>query len=139
MPTLIDAGPLIAAADPRDARQSEARATIRTLDLPLITTEAVLTEGLYVIGSRRGWAGQERLLALLGVLPLQLHAVGEALETLSQLMRRYRSVPMDFADAGLVHVSEELDILTIFTRDRDFSIYRSAGRPFQVILLPAES
>jgi uncharacterized protein len=139
LPTLIDAGPLIAAADPRDPRQSEARETIRTLDAPLITTEAVITEGLHIIGSRRRWAGQERLLALLQALPLELYAIGNALETLSRLMSQYRNVPMDFADAGLVHLSERLNVLTIFTRDRDFAIYRSAGRPLRVILLPPES
>ena len=44
------------------------------------------------------------------------------------LMEKYSDVPMDFADATLVLVAEELDINKIISLDRDFSIYRYKGR-----------
>jgi uncharacterized protein len=52
-----------------------------------------------------------------------------------ELMRKYRDLPMDLADAGLVRVAERERIQTIFTIDRrDFEIYRPRGvRRFTVI------
>jgi hypothetical protein len=50
-------------------------------------------------------------------------------------MERYRNVPMDFADATLIALGEELATDRVFTLDRrGFSTYRSGGRkPFRVI------
>ncbi len=41
-----------------------------------------------------------------------------------RLMGKYRSVPMDFADACLVAMADELDTGRILTLDRDFTVYR---------------
>jgi predicted nucleic acid-binding protein len=41
-----------------------------------------------------------------------------------QLMKRYESVPMSFADACLVRMSEKWVNSEVFTLDSDFSIYR---------------
>lgn len=51
------------------------------------------------------------------------------------LMRKYRDLPMDLADASLVAVAERERINRIFTIDRrDFSIYKPAGmRRFEII------
>lgn len=41
------------------------------------------------------------------------------------LMRKYRDLPMDLADAALVAVAERARITRIFTLDRrDFAVYR---------------
>jgi predicted nucleic acid-binding protein len=42
---------------------------------------------------------------------------------------------MDFADATLVALAEELDCPSVFTTDRtDFSVYRlKGGKPFQIV------
>lgn len=43
------------------------------------------------------------------------------------LMRQYRDLPMDFADASLVRVAEREKLLKVFTLDRrDFQVYRSS-------------
>ena len=40
-------------------------------------------------------------------------------------MERYRDLPMDLADAGLVCVAERDNLTTVFTLDRKhFSVYR---------------
>ena len=51
------------------------------------------------------------------------------------LMRKYRDLPMDLADAALVAVAERERISRIFTLDRkDFEIYRPTGiRRFEII------
>lgn len=41
------------------------------------------------------------------------------------LMKKYRDLPMDLADAALVRVAEREGIRRVFTLDRrDFSVYR---------------
>jgi predicted nucleic acid-binding protein len=41
------------------------------------------------------------------------------------LMRQYRDLPMDLADATLVAVGEKIEASIVFTLDhKDFSIYR---------------
>lgn len=47
---------------------------------------------------------------------------------LRDLMRKYRDLPMDLADAALVRIAERERIQRIFTIDRrDFEIYRPIG------------
>jgi hypothetical protein len=55
------------------------------------------------------------------------------------LMKQYRDTPMDFADATLVLLAEELGLLDILTLDRrGFSTYRiGRGRAFRLVLPPA--
>ena len=50
-------------------------------------------------------------------------------------MEKYADRPMDYADATLVALAEDLDTELVFTLDRqDFSIYRlHGGRAFQVL------
>jgi hypothetical protein len=51
------------------------------------------------------------------------------------LMERYADLPMDFADATLVHVANREGLRDIFTLDRrDFAVYRlKGGRSFNVV------
>ena len=47
-----------------------------------------------------------------------------AIHEVSTLMRKYSDLPMDFADACLVQMADELDTGDIFTLDSDFQHYR---------------
>jgi len=51
------------------------------------------------------------------------------------LMKKYRDLPMDLADAALVAVAERERITRVFTLDRrDFNVYKPAGmKGFQII------
>jgi predicted nucleic acid-binding protein len=52
------------------------------------------------------------------------------------LMARYRDLPMDLADAALVHVAQRDGYRRVFTLDqRDFAVYRVSGRE-RFTLLP---
>ena len=53
-----------------------------------------------------------------------------------RLIRRYRDVPMSFADACLVRIVECTDNASIMTLDSDFRIYRQAGRRVIPLLIP---
>jgi uncharacterized protein len=54
----------------------------------------------------------------------------------AQLMRQYENLPMDFADASLIVLTEELGHGRIVSTDkRDFGTYRWKNRhPFQNLL-----
>jgi predicted nucleic acid-binding protein len=46
---LVDTGPLVALFDPRDVQHSRCREALRTLQEPLYTTVAVLTEAFHML------------------------------------------------------------------------------------------
>ena len=52
-----------------------------------------------------------------------------------ELMRKYRDLPMDLADAALVRAAERERISRVFTIDRrDFEVYRPRGiRRFTIL------
>lgn len=134
--TLIDAGPLIAVINRNDTHHVECARLLRTLDTSFYTTLAVLTEAMYILWTRIGWAAQEGLwrMVLRGDLLLE-HPSPAELVRMSELMSKYSDHPMDFADASLVALAERLSLDRIFTVDRrDFSVYRLHGKkPFTII------
>ena len=52
------------------------------------------------------------------------------------LLQKYASVPMSFADACLVRMSETMDDPLILTTDSDFRIYRRHSRQAVPVLYP---
>ncbi len=54
----------------------------------------------------------------------------------AELMAKYADTPMDFADATLVLLAEELGVMDILTLDRrGFSTYRTGkGKAFRLVL-----
>lgn len=101
---------------------------------PIITTEAVLTETLYLVGPQ--WRAQKTCLEFLlrGAFQMVPSSL-DSLKRVSALMEKYRNVPMDFADATLVALAEELQTDWVFTLDRrGFSTYRMhRNRAFQIV------
>lgn len=130
---LVDAGPLVALLDRSDPDHQACRSALTAVRDPLATVWPAVTEAMYLLG-RVSWPAQDALWELLEevkILPL------EARDTrrMRALMEKYRSLPMDMADAALVAVAEREMIRRIFTLDgRDFGVYRPAriGR-FSVI------
>lgn len=55
---------------------------------------------------------------------------------LATRMQQYRNRPMDFADAGLVCLYEQMPDALIFTLDTDVQVYRSFRRQDLWVLLP---
>lgn len=121
---LLDTGAFVALADRSERRHADCVAVLEGWSGTIVTTEAVLTESLYLVGPR--WQAQKVCLefvlrgAFLLVPPSQ-----ESLRRVSVLMEKYRNVPMDYADATLVALGEELGTDSVFTLDRrGFSAYR---------------
>ena len=131
---LLDTGPFVALVDRSEQLHDECVAALESWTGPVVTTEAVLTETLYLVGPQ--WRAQKVVLEFILRGAFQLVPSSRAsLQRVATLMERYRNVPMDFADATLVVLGEELQIDRVFTLDRrGFSTYRMNRRkPFRVI------
>ncbi len=131
---LLDTGAFVALVDRSERRHADCVAVLEAWSGALLTTEAVLTETLYLVGP--SWEAQRvcfeffrrGAVQLVPSSPTSLLRVGE-------LMKKYRDLPMDFADGTLVALGEELAADQVFTLDRrGFGVYRHHGkRPFQIL------
>ena len=132
---LVDAGPLIALIDRGEPDHARCVEALSSLTTPMVTTWPALTEAMYLVGGAGGWKAQEALWKLLERGDLQLVPLDDPLlKRTRSLMNRYRDTPMDLTDASLVAVAEALDVVRVFTLDRDFQVYRWKGkRRFEVI------
>lgn len=131
---LLDTGAFVALVDRSETRHSECLAVLERWEGPILTTEAVLTETLYLVGPT--WLPQKNCLEffLRGAFML-IPSSQASLRQVAGLMEKYQDLPMDFADATLVALAEESQIDQVFTLDRrGFSTYRLHGRKsFRVI------
>jgi uncharacterized protein len=132
---LVDAGPLVALLYPGDQWHAWMRAQIALLAPPLATCESVVSEANFLL--RRHHGGSAALMSLLrrGALEIAFHPQPE-IPALERLMQRYANVPMSFADACLVRMSELQADSQVLTLDSDFSVYRRNGRQSIPLLTP---
>ena len=130
----IDSGPLIALFDASDKYHHEAVNFIKTNKYPLVTTLASITETLYLLDFSRN--AQIDFLEWVHRGAVEIHNIErDDFERIKELTIKYRDLPMDFADSCLVYLAEKLNLNTIATIDRDFTIYRIQGRrKFKIIL-----
>ena len=121
---LLDTGAFVALVDRSERRHADCVAVLEGWSGRIVTTEAVLTETLYLVGPR--WTAQKICIEfLLRGAFLLVPSSPASLKRVSVLMEKYRSVPMDYADATLVALGEELGSDRVFSLDhRGFSTYR---------------
>ncbi len=123
---LVDAGPLVALVHADDQEHQRCKDVFEHLNEPMGTVWPAMTEAMYLLGF--SWQAQDALWEMLGsdvvrLLPLDAGDVPR----IRELMRKYRDLPMDLADAALVRVAEREKLRRIFTVDRrDFEVYRPA-------------
>lgn len=129
---LIDTGAILAIVEMDDRWHSACLETLMALQMPLLTTEAVLTELFHLIRRARMEAAWNFVRS--GALTVQPMADSD-LTALHVLMAQYKDRPMDFADATLVHLASRESLSVILTVDHDdFETYRIAGRKRFTIL-----
>lgn len=136
---LTDTGFWLALANRRDQHHDRARAALAEHRGPFTTTWPVMTETCHLLAIRLGPDASSAFVrsASLGAFTLfELDATH--LPRVETLMRKYRSLPMDLADASLVILAEEVGTGDILSTDaRDFGAYRWKHRkPFRNLLLP---
>lgn len=124
---LVDASALVALLDRDDAQHERAVTVLKGLRDPLVTIWPALTEAMHLISDTP--QGPDTLCDMvidgaLTVLPIE----PADLARIKELMRKYRDLPMDFADAALVCAAERSRLTRIFTFDSHFSVYRLPRR-----------
>jgi len=100
---------------------------------PLLTVWPAITESMYFL--QRAAVGADGLLDMIEDGAVRLLPLGqEDASRMKALMRQYRDLPMDFADAALVRVAERDGLKTILSFDRHFRVYRLPRRgSFEVL------
>jgi uncharacterized protein len=133
-PTLLDTGVIVGLLDRNEAHHTRCVAALERLEGPLVTCEAIIAESCYLLRSLPGAtdAVLENVERGIFQIPLQ---VSRSANFIRRLMRKYRDRPMDFADACLVQLADELNTEDILTLDRDFESYRwRRTRPFRLLV-----
>lgn len=135
---LADSGFWIALGNRRDRHHAAAQAALKRWSREgFVTTWPVLTEVCHLLVAR---VGVHQALEFMDAIAQGAASVPEppddALTHASYLMRRYRDLPMDLADASLVILAEQLEEGRILSTDmRDFAGYRwKSTRPFTNLL-----
>jgi hypothetical protein len=123
---LIDTGAILAILNRTDGWHKACVEAIDRLRLPVLTSEAVLTELFHLAGSRQA----ENVWGYLRSGTVTLASIADdELPAIRSLMTQYADRPMDFADATLVYLANREGLSTILTIEHDdFETYRLAGR-----------
>jgi len=156
---LVDAGPLIALFDKDDGHHAAIKRLLHDTAGRLITTWPVVTETSHMLDfDARAQLDFYRWVAAGGVVVHEVpqEALGRIIELVEkygdrpmdladaigriiELVEKYGDRPMDLADATLVVAAEALGTAEIVSLDRDFEIYRIAGRArFQNLYVTSE-
>ena len=124
MIAIIDTGPWVALIDRSESRHAECVQWFKNFSGRLYSTEAVLTEVLYILNFS--------ITAQCAALDFVLESVVEivpastkSLKKIKNLMKKYADLPMDFADATIVCLATDTGMQNIVTFDKkDFAIYK---------------
>jgi predicted nucleic acid-binding protein len=121
---LLDTGVFVALIDKSERNHERCVIFLKEFKGKLFTTEPVLTETLYLLGPpirAQRYCIDFIVKGGATLIPQSM----QSLSRVSTLMAKYEDIPMDFADATLVSLAEELDVADILTLDlRGFGAYR---------------
>ena len=122
---LIDAGPLIALFHSGDNFHRNVKEFLSKNQYCFISTLAVFTEVSYFLSINLNaqtdffdWVMHK------GVIISDINQ--NDIPRISDLIKKYADLPMDFADATLIITAEKTGIREILSFDKDFDIYRLA-------------
>jgi predicted nucleic acid-binding protein len=130
---LVDTGFLVALLSRRDSHHKWAVQEASENSLPWYTCDAVLSEAYHLVGER-GVFGLNAMLSRRAVVAR--FNLDDNVEAVVAFLRKYASVPMSFADACLVRMSETMADPLILTTDSDFHVYRRHSRQVLPVLCP---
>jgi hypothetical protein len=123
---ILDTGPLIAYLDRKDPAHREAKRVLDEVPGRLATTSAVVTEAMHFASEvPHGPAFVSEFLTASRVDVFD-YAQPAALRRVVPLMERYADTPIDYADATLVLLADDLGVREILTLDRrGFAAFRT--------------
>jgi hypothetical protein len=125
---ILDTGALVSLLDRSQKRHEAFARFFDEWNRPVVSTEAVLTEATHLLGGLEG--GRRACLDFfLSGAALLVPATNASLRRCRHLVGQYSDLPMDYADATLVVLAEDIGTNLVFTTDRrDFAVYRTKGR-----------
>jgi hypothetical protein len=128
MKAILDTGPWVALIDRSESNHHKCVQWFKNFPGRLYSTEAVLTEVLYLLNfsiTAQKAAFDFVLELIVEIIPTDIDSTRQA----RALMAKYADLPMDYADATLVTLAENAAVSRIVTLDKKvFSIYRLPGR-----------
>jgi len=125
---LLDTGALVSLLDRDQPQHAACLRVFEDWTGPVVSTEAVLTEAAHLMARVDGGIAKCVEFFLAGGAVL-VPTSARSLKRAHTLIQKYADQPMDFADASLVALAEEIGTSRILTTDRrDFSVYRLNGR-----------
>jgi predicted nucleic acid-binding protein len=120
---IVDAGPLVAFVNARDAFHAWTVEQFKRYRGPMLTCEAAISESLYVLRNVPG--GPDKIVGLLRTGGVRCaFGLDAEVTAVCKLLTKYADVPMSLADACLVRMSELLPKHDVVTLDDDFHVYR---------------
>ena len=123
---LLDTGPLVAYLDRGDPAHREVAARLDGFAGELVTTSAVITEAMHFVAPNPRGASLLAEFAVASRLTIFDFTQPDLLREAASLMEKYSDTPMDFADATLLLLAEQIQVLEILTLDRrGFTIFRT--------------
>jgi predicted nucleic acid-binding protein len=134
-PVIIDAGPLVALINARDAYHAWTVEQLKQASGPLLTCEAALSEAVFLLRTMPGGVSQIGGMLRTGGLK-SVFCLNDEIVPVCDLLRKYADVPMSLADACLVRMSELNPKHRVLTLDSDFHVYRRNRQQVIPLLTP---
>ena len=132
---LLDTGPAVAFLDRADPEHQWVTRELSDFNGLLHTTTAVVAEVMHFVVPHPG--GPALLVEFLRSTKTVVHGWSghKEISQTAALMERYRDSRMDYADATLLLLAEQISIFEILTLDRrGFALFRTpGGRPLQIV------
>lgn len=130
MNAILDTGLWVALIDKSESKHDVCVRWLKNYSGKLYSTEAVLTEVLYLLN----FSVKAQTAAIDFVLKSVVEIVPQSIESLKKvknLIKKYSDLPMDYADATIVCLAMDIGVHNIITFDqKDFNIYRVKNKPF---------
>ena len=124
MKAILDSGPWVALIDRSESMHEACVQWLKNYSGKLYSTEAVLTEVLYLLN----FSIKAQIAAIDFIIESVVEIVPYSIESLrktKKLIQKYSDLPMDYADATTVCLAMDTEIENIVTFDKkDFNIYR---------------
>ena len=132
--TLLDTSVIVALLDRDERYHGQCVETVSDVVGPLATCEAVIAEACYLLRRIRGATEAVIRNVAGGVFQTPVRLADQA-GTIEKLMKQYRDVPMDLADACLVDLADRMNSGQVLTLDDNFNVYRwRARRKFRLLI-----
>ena len=131
---ILDTSVLVALLSKGDRNHDWAVRQWAQVNPPALTCDAVISETCFLLKRRYLIEAVFEMIEV-GAIAIVFDLQEEA-SNVRVLMSRYESVPMSFADACLVRMTEQIPNSAVMTLDSDFKIYRKHRNEAIAVILP---